>query len=208
MGRDQNDATQKRGKDNVEPGAVCAAGGTYPDQYEDHLHLAAVGAVTVRPIRAEDASLLESLFAGLSPRSIYLRYFSFLKLLTPATLKRFTQINYDQEIALVAIRQGAEGPKMLGVARIIQLVNESNAEFSVLVGDPWQGKGIGACLLQRCISIARERGIQQIFGMVMAANTQMLALGRKLKCTVQRLPESSDFLLTISLDKKAPGETT
>lgn len=78
---------------------------------------------------------------------------------------------------------------------------EEKAELSVLVGDPWQGRGIGAGLMRRAIEIAKERGVQRIFGMVMAENTQMIARGLKLQCKFERLPGSSDLLLTPALYK-------
>ena len=69
---------------------------------------------------------------------------------------------------------------MLGVARVILAHNPKEAEFSIIVGDPWQGKGIGATLLQRCLSIAKERGLEKVNGVVLAENREMLALGKKL----------------------------
>ena len=70
-------------------------------------------------------------------------------------LSRFTQIDYDREIALVALCEPELNEKMLGVARVItDIYNRKQAEFSIIVGDPWQGKGIGAELLKRCLSIA------------------------------------------------------
>jgi len=177
----------------------CIACGDYPERYLEKVHIPEVGPLNIRPITPQDAPYLERLFSSLSSRSIYFRYFTFIKQLTPAMLMRFTQIDYDMEIALVAMRESADDKDMLGVAQIIRLLDENKAEFSILVGDPWQGKGLGACLLQRCISIARQRCIPKIFGMVMAENTKMLELGRKLKFKRERLPESSDYLLTLTL---------
>ena len=75
-------------------------------------------------------------------------------------LARFTQIDYDREIALVAIAGTNSKEKILGVARIITVRRDpGKAEFSIAVSDPWQGKGIGAALLQRCLLIAGEHGI-------------------------------------------------
>ena len=171
----------------------------YPAEYEETIHIDGVGALLVRPIRPEDAPLLESLFEELSPRSIYNRFFTPLKKLSHSMLARFTQIDYDREIAMVAIRKSFNGheEEMLGVARIIFEPNGKNAEFSVLTGDPWHGKGIGAHLLKRCLTIAKKRGLDKVYGTVLADNKQMLALGQKLNFNIKRNGLGSEYELTI-----------
>ncbi len=117
-------------------------------------------------------------------------------------LARFTQIDYDREIALVALWVTESHEKMLGVARVItDIYNKKNAEFSVVVGDPWQGKGIGAELLKRCLSISKERGIEKVQGLVLPENTQMLALGKKLGFTANKVPGEDEYHLSIDLTK-------
>ncbi|MBT8368509.1 MAG: GNAT family N-acetyltransferase [Deltaproteobacteria bacterium] len=86
---------------------------------------------------------------------------------------------------------------MLGVARVIIGRNLKEAEFSVVVSDPWQGKGIGAALLQRCISIAKERGIEKVMGTVLAENTQMLALGKKWGFKIKKVIDAGEYELSI-----------
>jgi len=86
---------------------------------------------------------------------------------------------------------------MLGVARVILAHNPKEAEFSIIVGDPWQGKGIGAALLSRCISIAKERGIQKVMGAVLAENTQMLALGKKFGFKINKVVGAGEYELSI-----------
>ena len=171
----------------------------YPNQYEFQLQLPEVGTLLIRPIRPEDAQLLEALFETLSPRSIYRRFFSPLKRLPHNMLARFTQIDYDREMALVAVRSSKGGEKMLGVARYVPEWNRQHAEFSIVVGDPWQGFGIGATLLQRVLNIAAERGIQSIWGTVLAENTQMLKLSRKLGFEVKRGCDLGEYEVKLSL---------
>lgn len=112
-------------------------------------------------------------------------------------LARFTQIDYDREIALVTLWGPKFNEKMLGVARVTDVYNRKHAEISVIVGDPWQGKGNGAELLKRCLSISKERGIEKVTGIVLPENTQMLALGRKLGFSVKKIPRESDYKLNI-----------
>jgi len=124
-----------------------------------------------------------------------------LKALKPEMLARFTQIDYDREIALVAldedIDKDSETDSMLGVARIIGDPDGKTGEFAVLVGDAWQGKGIGSNLLEKCLSIAENRGFKTVHGIVLQENKNMLSLGKKLGFEIKRAPDSGDNELVI-----------
>ena len=171
----------------------------YPDQYEEFTQTSTGIDIFVRPIRPEDAPLLVELFESLSPQSVYRRFFTPMKRLPHSMLARFTQIDYDRHIALVAFSVSKSEESMLGVARVILERNQKEAEFSIVVGDPWQGKGIGAALLQRCISIAKERGIEKVMGTVLAENTQMLALGKKFGFKIKKVLGAGEYELSIDL---------
>ena len=174
----------------------------YPDECEAHTTLKTGFEIFIRPIRPEDAPLLVELFESLSQQSVYFRFFGPLKILPHSMLSRFTQIDYDREIALVALYGTEPNEKMLGVARVItDVYKHHQAEFSVVVGDPWHGKGIGAELLKRCLLISKERGIENVRGMVLPENTQMLALGKKLGFTAKRVPREDEYHLSIDLTK-------
>ena len=173
----------------------------YPEQYEEHITTTLGVDIFIRPIRPEDAPLLVALFESLSARSVYLRFFTPMKQLPHSMLARFTQIDYDRHIALVALSESQPDEKMLGVARVIFDRNLRDAEFSVVVSDPWQGKGIGAGLLQRCLSIAKERGLQRVTGTVLAENTQMLALGKKLGFSIKKEQGVPEYELSIDFGK-------
>lgn len=175
-------------------------GCVYPDNYEFTVNLPDVGAVTVRPIRSEDASLFQSFFKALTPRSVYLRFFTFLKELPPKMFDRFICVDYDQEIALVALLEEDGVEKIVGDARVIRTIDKCSAEFSILVSDKWQGKGIGACLLRHCFAIARKRRLKYIHGVVLAENRQMLALGRKLNFSVRHLAGTTEYELSKALE--------
>ncbi len=174
---------------------------SYPNQHETHTVSEGGLPCFLRPIRPEDAPLLKELFDSLSPQSVYFRFFAPLKALPHKMLARFTQIDYDREIALIALKEDATEEKMLGVARAIRVPGEDRAEMSVVVGDPWHGKGIGAVLLRHCVEIAAEQGIEEMWGIVLPENTRMLALGRKLGCDIRRSPDSRDYELRIDLRK-------
>ena len=174
----------------------------YPNQYEDRATLKDDTELLIRPIRPEDAPLFLDLFNALSPQSVYFRFFSAMRSIRPDMLARFTQIDYDREMALVALHPLPDAePRMLGVARVIVERNGRDAEFSVLVRDAWQGRGVGAELLRRCLDVARQWRLAKVWGIVLPDNRNMIALGRKLGFDVKRDPESGDYMLTIRLGK-------
>jgi len=172
----------------------------YPEQYESHVVTPAGLAVFIRPIKPEDAPLLMELFDTLSPTSIYYRFFGPLKVLPHSMLVRFTQVDYDREIDMVALlKTNGDGERMVATARVMSDPDGKRAEFAILVGDPWQGKGVGARLLERCLAIAQERGIETVWGIVLPENTGMLALARKLGFKVSKSDEPGELNLTIDL---------
>ncbi|MGW8187621.1 MAG: GNAT family N-acetyltransferase, partial [Desulfobacterales bacterium] len=173
----------------------------YPDRYETQVTTRGLIKIFIRPIRPEDAPLMTELFDSLTARSIYQRFFSPMKRLSSSMLARFTQIDYDREIALVAFHEERFREQMMGISRIIIEHDLKNAEFSVLVGDAWQGKGVGAELLKHSLRIAKERGIESIWGLVLTENTQMLGLGKKMGFKIHRVPESNTFEMRIDLKK-------
>ena len=82
-----------------------------------------------------------------------MRFFGYLKQLPHNMLARFTQIDYDHKIVLVALYESESGEKMVEVSRLITESNQEKAEFAVIIGDSWQGKGIGSELLKRCCQL-------------------------------------------------------
>ncbi|NLI82834.1 MAG: bifunctional acetate--CoA ligase family protein/GNAT family N-acetyltransferase [Deltaproteobacteria bacterium] len=172
---------------------------SYPVQHEKQVVTRGGIEVLLRPVKPEDGPLLVDLFNTLSPTSIYFRFFRPIKYLSHEMLARFTQIDYDRDIVLVAIDQRGESETMLGVVRLMGDPDATRAEFAIVVGDPWQGKGVGAALLEHCLSIAADRGMREVWGYVLPENTTMLALGRKVGFSVTRVPGAGEFELRIAL---------
>jgi acetyltransferase len=172
----------------------------YPNQYEQPIRLKDGQTLEMRPIRPEDAPLFRELFESLSPQSVYMRFFSPIRYLPHDMLARFTQIDYDRQITMVAMQPLADEEKMVGVGRIHPSPDPRKAEFSILVHDDWQRKGLGFVLLGRCLEIAREHDIRTVYGYVLAENTKMLALGERLGFDIQWMPESSEYQLTLNFD--------
>jgi acetyltransferase len=169
----------------------------YPAEHEIHLVTEEGTRLFIRPIKPEDAPLFQGLFKVLSPTSIYNRFFCHITALSPEMLARCTQIDYDREIALVALDDEPGVERMMGVARIIGDPDGKNGEFAVLVGDPWHEHGIGSSLLERCLAIAEKRGFQVVSGIVLSDNRSMLALGKKLGFQIKQHPSLGEFELVI-----------
>jgi acetyltransferase len=176
----------------------------YPARYEQVWPLPGAGEYTLRPIHPDDAQMLQDLMHHLSPESRYFRFVSSLAELPPAMLARFTLIDYDREMALVAVLKerhaGADGEiaeteRIIGVSRYITNPDQTSCEFSLVVADDFSGKGLGSRLMESIMSVARDKGLAEIVGLVLANNTGMLKLMRKLGFEVKRFAEDQDFNL-------------
>jgi acetyltransferase len=153
----------------------------YPADLELPLELEGGQRATLRAIRPEDAALERDFVHRLSEQSRFLRFMFGLQDLTPAMLSKFTQIDYDRELALVVVLQVPQGPgQQIGVARYITLPDEETCEFAIVVSDEWQGRGVARPLFLRLIAAARERGIRIMTGVTLRENTRMIDLARAL----------------------------
>ncbi|MCF8089394.1 MAG: GNAT family N-acetyltransferase [Desulfotignum sp.] len=173
---------------------------SYPWQYESLGETVDGQPFFIRPIRPSDADLMIDHFHSLSSRSKYMRFFSPLKDLSRDMLIKLTQIDYDREIALVALFGNEQNQKMAGVCRIIVFPDKTQAEFAIAISDDWQGKGIGSSLLTQCLKAARQMGIRRVMGLVLSENTQMLKLGRKLGFAINRAAGGGEYELIIETD--------
>jgi acetyltransferase len=176
----------------------------YPNQYETTGTTKSGLKIFIRPIRPEDAPLLQDLFNSLSQRTIYYRFFSQMKSLPSDMLVRFTQIDYDRDMALVAIDNSQSKEKILGVARLISDIGGVDADFAIMIADQWHGEGIGATLVKRLITIAKERKMESLYGLVLAENKQMLGLAQKLGFVISRSRDDfNQYEIKIDLAKAA-----
>jgi acetyltransferase len=171
----------------------------YPAELESTLVLAGGEQLLLRPIRPEDAALESAFVAGLAPQTRRLRFASPLPGLTPEMLARFTQIDYDREMALLALAGG--GGPMVAVARYVRLPDGGSAEFAIVVADEWQNRGVGRALLRRLAQVARERGVARLVGQVLAANRAMVELCTRLGMRVEaQRDDAATLRATLALD--------
>ena len=149
-------------------------------------------AVRTRPVRPEDAQLLLGFFEHLSAETRFMRFMEEIEALSPALVARFTQIDYDREMALIATTTGEdESEQMIGSARYALAADGESVEFALVVADAWQRYGLGRRLMGALIEVARNKGYRAIFGDVLGKNAKMLRLMQGLGFTVQPHPEDS-----------------
>ena len=104
----------------------------------------------------------------------------------------------------MAVDEASQTDNILGVARIIGDPDAKTGEFAVLVGDAWQGKGIGSNLLEKCLSIAEKQGFRVVNGIVLHENKNMLAFGKKLGFEIRKASDSGENELVIHLGGNGP----
>lgn len=168
----------------------------YPANLESQMLLADGSELLVRPIRPEDAREEQDFVSNLSAQSKYFRFMHGLDKLTPDMLARFTQIDYDREMALVAIAPGLEGGQtFLGVARYVINPDGNSCEFALTVADAWQRRGVGPRLMERLMHVARERGLETMAGEVLAQNPRMLRLCKRLGFSALRSHDDAEIIV-------------
>ena len=176
----------------------------YPARYAQVWPMPGGGEYAIRPIRPDDAQMLQGLMQHLSAESRYFRFVSSIAELPPTMLARFTLIDYDREMALVAVAKertpgddGAmvETQRIVGVSRYITNPDQSSCEFGLVVADDFNGKGLGSRLMLSIMDVAREKGLSEIDGLVLANNPAMLKLMRSLGFSVKTYAEDPDFKL-------------
>ncbi|MFA6179069.1 MAG: GNAT family N-acetyltransferase, partial [Candidatus Methylopumilus sp.] len=132
--------------------------------------------ISIRPIRPEDAQLEQDFVRDLSEETKYFRFMDSMNELSPAMLVRFTQIDYDREMALLAVTQQDGAEVEVGVCRYAVNPDGASCEFALVVSDKWQHKAIGHKLMASLIDAAREKGLKTMEGEVLASNRDMLKL--------------------------------
>jgi acetyltransferase len=152
----------------------------YPSELEEEVEHRG-GRLILRPIRPEDTPQHRQFLTQISSQDLYTRFFTAVRELPAADLAHFTQIDYDREMAFIAVAREASGAEqILGVARAHGDPDNVTAEFAVLVRSDLKGQGLGRLLMQKLLRYCRERGTQQLWGSVLSENTPMLQLSKSL----------------------------
>jgi acetyltransferase len=176
----------------------------YPTGLEREWPKKGGGNYHLRPIHPDDAEMLQALVRGLTPESRYFRFVSSMQELPARMLARYTLIDYDREMALVAIQRHrklnedgsfTDTEEIIGVSRYITNPDLTSCEFSLVVSDQCAGQGLGSRLMLAIMDVARSKGLAEIEGLVLTNNDNMLRLMRSLGFHIKPFPEDADFRL-------------
>jgi acetyltransferase len=151
--------------------------------------------ITIRPIRPEDAAIEQAFVRGLSDAARYLRFMASLKELSREMLVRFTQIDYDREMALIATAERAGAEVQLGVARYVITPDGEGCEFAIVVADEVRGTGLGSRLLGALMEAARDRGLREMIGETLSTNDPMRTLAERMGFSVRTSEDDATILL-------------
>jgi acetyltransferase len=165
----------------------------YPKEYVSEAVLRDGRKVVIRPILPEDEPMEAVMFSKMSKQTQYFRFFGFIREITHEMLTRYTQIDYDREIALIAEVEENGEKMMAGVVRIVADSEGDNAEFAIVVADPWQGQGLGNIFTEKIMEIARERKIKKVYATVLKANSVMVHMFRKRGFTITSQDIESNY---------------
>jgi acetyltransferase len=169
----------------------------YPHELTQHYSTPSGINVTVRPIRPEDAKMETDFVSRLSEQTKYFRYHRALQELTPEMLVRFTQIDYDREMAFVAVSDDPTLPNELGVGRYSVNPDGHSVEFSLVVADDSQHLGIGSKLMRTLMQSAKEKGMLFFEAEVLSSNAPALAMLHKLGFSIETITGNDELVRAI-----------
>lgn len=155
--------------------------------------------VQLRPIRPEDGTSIKNMVASMSAESRYFRFMHAINDLSPQMVAQFTKLDYDRQMAFVAVQNSGEG-EVVGVSRYAMSTDRLQAEFAVSIADNWQGLGLASALMKLIIEHAKAQGLESLVGDVLRTNTAMHGLMKSLKFQSSVDPQERDILhFTLSL---------
>lgn len=178
----------------------------YPSEYQLDVVLSDGGTAHVRPIRPDDPPLVRSMFEQLGPESRYFRFFKVKRTLSDDELRRFTKVDYEDRMALLA----EIGGEVVALASYDRERGEDVAEVAFAVVDQHQGRGLGTKLLELLTNHARTRGIGAFRAYVLGENSQMMRVfrnsGYELTRTIEDGVYTVDFPVFESKGSAAAAE--
>jgi len=178
----------------------------YPRELEETTSLRNGRAVELRPIRPEDEPAHRAFFARLSPEDVRFRFFNLVREMPHSQLARYTQIDYDREMAFIATAPGPDGAaETLGVVRVVNSPSREAAEFAIQVRTDQKGQGLGHALLEKMVRYCRSRGIAELVGQVLPDNRAMLELAHALGFKSRFSAEDGTVEVRLALARASGG---
>jgi acetyltransferase len=176
----------------------------YPIQYVKPLTLPDGTEVTIRPIRPEDEPLVVNFHHTLSERSVYLRYFHWMKLEQRTDHDRLTRmcfIDYDRQMAFVAEHRNPEtgSRDIVGISRLVKSHIISEGEAAVIVSDHFQHRGLGTALVRQLVDFGREEKLERITATVLFENRPMQKVFQRLGFQLRNAPDNESLEAELDL---------
>ena len=161
----------------------------YPAQLVHEHRLPDGRAVTLRPIRAEDAASVRDFLNELSGESRYMRFQKWVHAPSDKLVHFLVDVDYDRHMALVCTAKHGDREEVIGEARYVANPDGATCELGIVIADAWHKSGIAGLLMEALMRAAREHGFATMEGLVVASNAEMLRFIRALGFEVERVPE-------------------
>jgi GNAT superfamily N-acetyltransferase len=174
----------------------------YPAHLETNVTLRDGTEALIRPIRPEDEPMMKDMFYSFSEQTVYLRYHGSLKSMHHNKLQVFCNVDYDTEMALIAVVGGPGEEEVVGVGRYMTDAAKSSAEMAFVVRDDFQRKELGTYLFRRLVEIGRMSGIRQFSADVLAENVGMLKIFHRSGMNVETTTEEGVVRVTMTPEEE------
>lgn len=169
----------------------------YPAHLTREHRLANGRTVTIRPIRRDDDARERDFLDHLSEETWYRRFHKFVAAASDKLVHFFTDIDYDQHMAFVCVSRRDGGEEVVGEARYVVIPHTKDCDFGIMIADDWHKSGIAGLLMETLIGVARERGLEQMEGLVLASNRTMLRFARALGFEVRAIADDPTTRLIV-----------
>jgi len=168
----------------------------YPWQWIRDVTLKDDREIQLRPIRPEDGKAIGDLVRGMSAESRFFRFMHAINELSPMMVAQFTKLDYDRQMAIVAVAQVDDGAEIIiGVSRYAINSKRTEGEFALSVADDWQGLGLASALMRLLIEHAGANGLQRLRGDVLRSNRPMQGLMKSLGFKATADPDDRDVII-------------
>jgi acetyltransferase len=175
----------------------------YPRELEQPVILQGLN-VLLRPIRPEDARAYAEFIARAEAPDMRFRFFTQVRRVSARDLARYTQIDYEREMAFVAAARNSGAPEILGEVRIMTYPDGESTEFSILVRSDLKRRGLGRALVQKAIDYCRARGQKTLIAQILPENEAMMALARRSGMAIEIIPGASIAIAHLELQPRPP----
>ena len=174
----------------------------YPKELEECVVLNNGAQVTLRPIRPEDAPAHLDFLRSLTSDDLRLRFFGVVQDFSFSDMAKFTQIDYDREMAFIASKDDGGTPITLGVVRTTTSPDNHRAEFAIIIRSDLKGSGLGVLLFEKMIRYTRSRGTAFLIGETLPENKAMQGLSKKFGFNIHVNYEDEIVEMSLPLQEK------